>query len=43
MNTDKLMKLQVEVGAEVRQVVAGIAQYYSVEDIKGETIIIVVR
>jgi methionyl-tRNA synthetase len=40
-NTDKLMKLQLEVGDSNRQIVAGIAQFYKPEDIIGKTIIIV--
>jgi methionyl-tRNA synthetase len=38
---DKLLKLQVEVGNEKRQLVAGIAQHYKPEDLPGKTIIIV--
>jgi methionyl-tRNA synthetase len=37
----KLLKLQVEVGGERRQIVAGIAQHYRPEDLPGKTIIIV--
>ncbi len=40
-DTDKLMVLQIEVGDEKRQIIAGIAQHYSVEEIVGKTIIIV--
>ena len=39
--TDKLMKLQIEVGEEKRQIVAGIAQFYTPEDMVGRTIVIV--
>jgi len=39
--TDKLLKLQVEVGEEKRQLIAGIAQYYSAEDVIGKIIVIV--
>ncbi|GAB4370944.1 MAG: methionine--tRNA ligase [Calditrichia bacterium] len=39
--TDKLLKLQVEVGGEKRQLVAGIAQQYTPEELIGKTIIIV--
>ena len=38
---DKLLKLQVEVGDEKRQLVAGIARYYSAEEVVGKTIVIV--
>jgi methionyl-tRNA synthetase len=38
---DKLMKLQIEVGEEKRQLVAGIAQHYTTEEMIGKTIIIV--
>lgn len=40
-NTEKLMKLSIEVGAETRPLVAGIAQYYKPEELIGKTIIIV--
>jgi len=39
--TDKLLKLQIDVGGEKRQLVAGIAQYYSPEQIIGKTVVIV--
>jgi methionyl-tRNA synthetase len=38
---DKLLKLKLEVGNEVRQVVSGIAKHYSPEDIKGKYVILV--
>lgn len=38
---DKLLKLQVEVGEEKRQLIAGIAQHYSPEEVVGKTIVIV--
>lgn len=38
---DKLLKLQIEIGNEKRQIVAGIAQYYQPEAIIGKTIIVV--
>jgi methionyl-tRNA synthetase len=38
---DKLLKLQIEVGTEKRQLVAGIAQHYTPEELIGKTIIIV--
>jgi methionyl-tRNA synthetase len=37
----KLLKLQVEVGTENRQIVAGIAQQYSPEDMVGKSVIVV--
>jgi methionyl-tRNA synthetase len=37
----KLLKLQVEIGSEKRQVVAGIAQHYKPEDLVGKLIVIV--
>jgi methionyl-tRNA synthetase len=39
--TDKLLKLQIEVGDEKRQLVAGIAQHYTAEEVVGKTIVIV--
>jgi methionyl-tRNA synthetase len=38
---DKLLRLQIDLGGEQRQIVAGIAQYYAPEDIIGKTIIVV--
>lgn len=38
---DKLYKLQIELGTEKRQLVAGIKQYYSKEELLGKTIIVV--
>ena len=38
---DKLLKLSIEVGAEKRPLVAGVAQYYTPEEIVGKTIVIV--
>ena len=40
-NADKLLKLQVDLGAEQRQVIAGIAEYYDPQDLVGQTISIV--
>ena len=37
---DKLLRLQIDLGAEQRQIVAGVAQYYSPEEITGKTIIV---
>jgi methionyl-tRNA synthetase len=39
--SEKLLKLQVEVGTERRQVVAGIAQHYAPDDLIGKSIIVV--
>lgn len=38
---DKLLKLQLDLGYEKRQVVSGIAQYYSPEDLVGRKVIVV--
>ena len=38
---DKLLKLQIEVGPERRQIVAGIAQFYKPESLVGRTVVIV--
>ncbi|MBN1212608.1 MAG: methionine--tRNA ligase [candidate division Zixibacteria bacterium] len=38
---DKLLKLQIDIGTEKRQIVAGVAQYYSPEKITGMKIIVV--
>ncbi len=38
---DKLLKLQIDIGTEKRQIVAGIAQHYSPDDIIGKKIIVV--
>ncbi|MFZ0389336.1 MAG: methionine--tRNA ligase [Calditrichia bacterium] len=38
---DKLLKLQIEVGQEKRQLVAGIAQHYQPEELVGKTIVVV--
>lgn len=40
-DTDKLMRIQVNLGTETRQIVAGIAQHYSPEDLRGKKIIVV--
>jgi methionyl-tRNA synthetase len=39
--SEKLIKLQVEIGNERRQVVAGIAQHYKPEDLIGKLIVVV--
>lgn len=38
---DRLLKLQVDIGAEKRQIVAGIAQHYAPADLVGRRIIVV--
>ncbi len=38
---DKLLKLEVDIGGEDRQIVAGIAQHYSPEELTGKNIIVV--
>jgi methionyl-tRNA synthetase len=40
-DTDKLMKLRIQIGDEERQLVAGIKQHYTAESLVGRTIIIV--
>lgn len=37
----KLLKLQIEVGREKRQLVAGLAEHYAPEDLVGKTVVIV--
>ncbi len=39
--SDKLLKLQVDLGAEQRQIVAGIGKRYGPEDVVGKTIVVV--
>jgi methionyl-tRNA synthetase len=39
--SERLLKLQVEVGPEKRQIVAGIAQHYKPEDLVGKSIVVV--
>jgi methionine--tRNA ligase beta chain len=38
---DKLYKLQIDLGSEKRQIVAGLRQEYSREELEGHTIIVV--
>jgi methionyl-tRNA synthetase len=38
---DKLLRLQIDLGAEKRQIVAGIAEFYRPEELIGKTIIVV--
>lgn len=39
--TDKLLKLQVSLGSEERQIVAGLAQHYAPEDLVGKKVVVV--
>ncbi len=39
--SEKLLKLQVEIGSERRQMLAGIAQHYKPEDLVGKLIVVV--
>ena len=39
--TDKLMRMELTVGEEKRQIVAGIAQHYAADELSGKTIVIV--
>lgn len=39
--SEKLLKLQVEIGAERRQIVAGIAKHYKPEDLIGKSVVVV--
>jgi len=39
--TDKLLCLQIDLGTEKRQIVAGIAQHYKPEDLIGKTVVVV--
>lgn len=38
---DKLLKLQIEIGEEKRQLIAGIAEFYKPEEVIGKTIVVV--
>ena len=40
---DKLLKLQIELGGQERQLVAGIAEYYSPDELVGKNIVVVVN
>ncbi len=39
--TDKLLKIQIDLGSEQRQIVAGIAQHYNPEELIGKLIVVV--
>ncbi len=40
-NTEKLLKLEIKLGAEVRTIVSGIAQHYTPEEMIGKKVIVV--
>ena len=40
-NADKLLKLEVDIGTEIRQIVAGIAEVYPPENLIGRKVVIV--
>ncbi len=40
-DADNLLKIQIEIGSEKRQIVAGIAKHYAPEDLKGKKIVVV--
>jgi methionyl-tRNA synthetase len=39
--SDKLLKLQLDIGLETRQVVSGIAQYYKPEEMVGKKVVLI--
>ncbi len=39
--TSKLLRLEIDLGNEKRQLVAGLAEYYKPEELEGKTIIVV--
>jgi methionyl-tRNA synthetase len=43
VGADKLLKLTVDIGSEVRQICAGIAQYYEPEKLVGRKVVVVVN
>jgi len=43
LGADKLLKLTVDIGSEVRQICAGIAQYYEPESLVGRKVVVVVN
>lgn len=40
-NSDKLLKLQIELGGQTRQVIAGIAQHFQAQDLVGKSLVVV--
>lgn len=43
VGADKLLKLTVDIGSEIRQICAGIAQYYAPESLIGRKVVVVVN
>ncbi len=41
--SNKLLKLEIDIGDETRQLIAGIAGFYSINDLIGKEIIVVVN
>ena len=41
--TDKLLKLEVNIGSETRQMVAGVADTYSPEDLTGKRLVVIIN
>lgn len=41
--SEKLLKLQVDLGEEKRQILAGIAKFYAPEDLVGKSVVLVVN
>ena len=41
VGADKLLKLTVDIGSEIRQICAGIAQYYEPESVVGRKVVVV--
>lgn len=40
-NKDKLYKMKIDLGSEQRTIVAGLKEFYSIEELKGKTIVVV--
>jgi methionyl-tRNA synthetase len=43
VGADKLLKLTVDIGTEIRQICAGIAQYYEPDSLVGRKVVVVVN
>jgi methionine--tRNA ligase beta chain len=41
--SDKLYKMEVDMGGEMRQIVTGLVDYYSADDLKGKVIAVVMN
>tara|TARA_B100001179_G_scaffold185583_1_gene141364 strand:+ start:177 stop:518 length:342 start_codon:yes stop_codon:yes gene_type:complete len=41
--SNKLIKMRIDIGDEERQIVAGIAKYYSLEDLVDKTVIVLIN